>query len=73
MVAKTVKHSYTTVSVKPNVAKKIDKVQSGLSLRNRSEAVEVLLAAYDILNGTGYGGPFSEAVKTAFNEGRGDD
>jgi len=73
LVAKTVKHGYTTVSVKPDVAQKIDKVQGDFSLRNKSEAVEVLLAAYDILNGTGYGGPFSEAVKTAFNDGRGDD
>lgn len=72
-MAETDKQGYTTVSVYPHVAKKIEKVQSGLSLRNKSEAVEVLLAAYDILNGTGYGGRFSESVKTAFNDGRGDD
>ena len=72
-MAKTDRQGYTTVSVYPRVASKIDKVQKGLSLNNRSEAVEVLLAAYDIINGTGYGGRFSEAVKTAFNDGRGDD
>lgn len=59
---------YTTVSVYPRVARKIDAVQTHHHLRNRSEAVEVLLAAYDILNGTGYGGPFSEAVKEALKE-----
>ena len=69
-MAKTDRPSYTTVSVYPRVASKIDKVQKGLSLNNRSEAVEVLLAAYDIINGTGYGGRFSESVKSAFEEGR---
>jgi len=68
-VAKTDKQGYTTVSVYPNVAQKIDKVQSGLKLRNRNQAVEVLLAAYDIINGTGYGGRFSESVRAAFDEG----
>ncbi len=69
-MAKTDKHGYTTVSVYPDVAQKIEDVQKGLSLRNRNAAVEVLLAAYDILNGTGYGGQFSESVKSAFKEGR---
>lgn len=70
MVAKTGKHGYTTVSVYPDVAQKIEKVQVNLRLRNRNDAVEVLLAAYDIINGTGYGGRFSESVKSAFEEGR---
>ena len=69
-MAKTGKHGYTTVSVYPDVAQKIERVQAGLRLNNRNEAVEVLLAAYDILNGTGYGGRFSESVKSAFEEGR---
>ena len=69
-MAKTGKHGYTTVSVYPDVAQKIEKVQTGLRLNNRNEAVEVLLAAYDILNGTGYGGRFSESVKSAFEEVR---
>ncbi len=54
---------YTTVSLYPEVANKIVDLKKDLNLKNNSDSVKVLLAAYDILNNTGYGGGFTEAVK----------
>lgn len=54
---------YTTMSLYPETANKIIELKKDLRLRNNSQAVQVLLAAYDILNNTGLGGGFTEAVK----------
>ncbi len=54
---------YTTVSLYPEVANKIVDLKKDLNLKNNSDSVKVLLAAYDILNNTGLGGDFTEAVK----------
>ena len=61
--------TYTTMSLYPEVAGKIVELKDDLKLRNNSQSVKVLLAAYDIINGTGYGGRFTEAVKHALEEG----
>ena len=55
--------TYTTVSLYPEVANKIVDLKKDLKLKNNSDSVKVLLAAYDILNNTGLGGGFTEAVK----------
>ena len=59
---------YTTLSVHVDVASKVRGVRDDLSLDSNTDAVKVLLAAYDIINGTGHGGRFTEAVKKAFAE-----
>ena len=59
------KKVYTPMSLYPEVASKIVDVKKALKLDNNSQSVKVLLAAYDIINGTGYGGTFTEAVKHA--------
>jgi len=51
-----------------DVASKVRGVRDDLSLDSNTDAVKVLLAAYDIINGTGHGGRFTEAVKKAFAE-----
>ena len=55
--------SYTTLSIYPETANKIILLKKELNLKNNSDSVKVLLAAYDILNNTGLGGDFTEAVK----------
>ena len=60
--------TYTTLSIYPAIADRIDTVKTNLGLGNKSQTIEVLLTAYDILNNTGYGGRFSEAVKTVIKE-----
>ena len=62
---------YTTLSVYPEVADRIVHVKETYHLRNNSEAVRVLLTAFDIINNTGHGGDFTEAVKSALEEGKG--
>ena len=59
---------YTSLSVHLDAASKVRGVKDELDLRSMTEAVQVLLAAYDIINGTGHGGRFTEAVKKAFAE-----
>ena len=61
---------YTTLSVYPEVADRIVKVKKDYGLNNNSEAVRVLLTAFDIINNTGHGGDFTEAVKTVLGEGK---
>ena len=60
---------YTTLSVHVEAASRFKEVQSSLQLRSQTDTVKVLLAAFDIINGTGHGGAFTEAVKKAFAEG----
>ena len=60
---------YTTMSMYPEAANKIIELKKELRLRNNSQAVQVLLAAYDILNNTGYGGKITEAVKQVMEKG----
>ena len=60
---------YTTMSLYPETANKIIELKKDLRLRNNSQAVQVLLAAYDILNNTGLGGGFTEAVKQVMERG----
>jgi len=54
---------YTTVSLYPEVANKIVDLKKDLNLKNNSDSVKVLLAAYDIINNTRLGEGFTEAVK----------
>jgi len=56
------------MSLYPEVAGKIVDLKKDLKLGSNSQSVKVLLAAYDIINGTGYGGRFTEAVKQALEE-----
>ena len=60
---------YTTLSVHVEQASKVKGMRDELALGGVDDTVKVLLAAYDIINGTGYGGRFTEAVKKAFAEG----
>ena len=60
--------TYTTMSLYPEVADRIIKVKKDLKLRNNSESIQVLLASFDIVNNSGYGGKFTEAVKNAIKE-----
>ena len=55
--------SYTTLSIYPETASKVILLKKELSLKNNSQAIQILLAAFDILNNTGMGGGFTEAVK----------
>ena len=61
---------YTTLSVYPEIADRVVEVKKSYSLKNQSEAVQVLLTAFDIINGTGHGGDFSEAVKSVYEKER---
>lgn len=61
---------HTTMSLHFNVRDSVVNVKKNLKLNSNSEAVQVLLAAYDIINGTGHGGEFTEAVKKALEEKR---
>lgn len=58
---------YTTLSIYPEVADRIVSLKKELKLGNASQTVEVLLTAYDIINGSGHGGRFTEAVKQALD------
>jgi len=61
---------YTTLSLYPDIADRIVKVKEEYNLKNNNEAVQVLLTAFDIINNTGHGGDFTEAVKTVLGEGK---
>jgi hypothetical protein len=61
---------YTTLSLYPDIADRIVKVKEDYGLKNNNEAVQVLLTAFDIINNTGHGGDFTEAVKTVLGEGK---
>lgn len=61
---------YTTLSVYPEIADRIVAVKEAYKLKNNNEAVQVLLTAFDIINGTGHGGDFSEAVKSVYEKER---
>jgi len=60
---------YTTVSLYPEVASKIVDLKKDLKLKNNSQAVQVLLTAFDIINSTQYGEGFTEAVKEVMERG----
>ena len=55
--------SYTTLSIYPETASKIIEIKKDVGLKNNSQAIQILIVAYDILNNTGYGKSFTEAVK----------
>ena len=61
---------YTTLSVYPEIADRIVKVKEDYELKNNNEALQVLLTAFDIINNTGHGGEFSEAVKSVYEKER---
>ena len=54
---------YTTMSMYPEMANKIIGVKNDLGLKNNSQAIQVLVTAYDIINSTRLGDVFTEAVK----------
>ena len=55
--------SYTTLSIYPETANKIILLKKELNLRNNSQAIQILLTAFDIVNSSHIGGGFTEAVK----------
>ena len=61
---------YTTIGVYVQIADRVGEIKKSLGLRSVSETMQVLLASYDIINSTEHGGRFTEAVKSAFEEGR---
>ena len=62
---------YTTIGVYVQIADRVGDIKRSLGLKSVSEAMQVLLAAFDIINNTGHGGRFTEAVKSALEEKRG--
>lgn len=63
---------YSSLGLPVDVVSKVVDLKEELSLKSNGEAIQVLLAAYDIINGTGHGGEFTEAVKQAIEHGRGE-
>ncbi len=61
---------YTTIGVYIEIADRVGDIKKSLGLKSVSEAMQVLLAAFDIINSTDHGGRFTEAVKFALEEGR---
>ena len=59
---------YASLGIYAELVDRVSKLKNDLGLGNKSEAVQVLFAAYDIINNTGYGGRFTEAVKSALEE-----
>ena len=64
-----VKRKYSPISVRAEVAKDFRRLAKGIELEN-TEALQVVMAAYDIINSTRYSGSFGEAVEQAFTEAR---
>ena len=62
-----VKRKYSPISVRTEVAETFRRFAGGIGMEN-TEALQVCLAAYDIINNTKYSGAFSEAVCKAFAE-----
>ena len=62
------KKPYTTLGLPLDMANRVIKLRDDQQLGSVNEAVQLLFAAYDIINGTGYGGRFSEAVKATLTE-----
>jgi len=58
---------YSPISVRADVAEGFRTLAKGIELEN-TEALQVCMAAYDIINNTRYSGPFKEAVDKAFKE-----
>lgn len=63
---------YSPISVRVEVAESFRKMAKDLGFEN-TEALQVVMAAYDIINNTRHGGVFTNAVKKAVTEARGDD
>jgi len=61
---------YTTLSLYPDIADRIVKVKEAYKPKNNNEAVQVLLKAFDIINGTGHGGDLSAAAKSVYEKER---
>jgi len=55
--------TYSTLSVYPELIGRIVQLKKDVGLKNNSQAVQVLLTAFDIINSTRYGEGFTEAVK----------
>ena len=60
---------YTTMSLYPETASKIIELKKDLGLKNNSQAIQVLLTAFDIVNSSQVGGGFTEAVKEVMERG----
>lgn len=60
------KRRYSPISVRSEVADTFRALAQGLGMEN-TEALQVCMAAYDIINST-HGGSFKEAADRAFKE-----
>ena len=63
---------YSPISVRVEVAEGFRSLAKSMGYEN-TEALQVVMAAYDIINNTRHGGVFTNAVKKAVTEARGDD
>lgn len=61
------KKKYSPISVRSEVAEPFRALARALGMEN-TEALQVCMVAYDVINNTRYSGPFGDAVKTAFKE-----
>ena len=64
-----VKRKYSPISFRVEVAESFRRLAQDVQLEN-TEALQVVMAAYDIINSTRYSGSFGEAVEQAFTEAR---
>ena len=58
---------YSPISVRAEVAETFRDLAKGIDMEN-TEALQICMAAYDIINSTNYGGRFTDAVNRAFKE-----
>jgi len=65
-----VKRKYSPISIRSEIADDFRRLAKGIELEN-TEALQVCMAAYDIINSTRYGDAFSDATRKAFTEATG--
>jgi len=66
------KKKYSPISVRVEVAETFRNMAQTLGYEN-TETLQVVMAAYDIINNTRHSGVFRDAVDKAFKEVRSDD
>ena len=58
---------YSPISVRAEVAERFRSLAQGIGQEN-TEALQICMVAYDVINSTNYGGRFTDAVNRAFKE-----
>ena len=58
---------YSPISVRAEVAETFRDLAKGIGQEN-TEALQICMVAYDVINNTNYGGRFTDAVNRAFKE-----